>query len=239
MSESERKTVIAVDGPAASGKGTFAKALASRLGYAYLDTGVLYRTIALATLQRGGDPSNLEDVKPSLGIIKYPLAPELLKNEDLRSPEVDESVPLVSGHPEVRSVVRAYQEAFIKNPPANVAGVVLDGRDIGSVVCPDADVKFFVTADAEVRARRRFEQQKSNDPKLTVEMVLKDINMRDQRDGKQVGSGLRATADAYVLDTTKAKPDETLEKGLAIVKAKLSANDNGAVVKARKYGPTL
>ena len=235
MTESTHKIVIAVDGPAASGKGTFAKTLAARLGYAYLDTGSLYRTIAFATLQRGGDPTKLEDIKPVLGMIKFPLAPELLKNEGLRSPEVDEAVPKVSAISEVRAVVRQYQEAFRKNPPGNAAGVVFDGRDIATVVCPDADVKFFVTAAPEERARRRFEQQKAGNPGLTQEMVLKDINLRDQQDSNHM---TRVAADINVLDTTKAKPDETLEKGLAIVKAKLSANDNAARPK-KKFGPKL
>ncbi len=228
MSEQTHKTVIAVDGPAASGKGTFAKALADRLGYAYLDTGSLYRIVAWATLERGGDPTKLEDVKTSLPLIKFPLGPEVLKNEDLRRPEVDEAVPKVSAIPEVRAIIRAYQAAFMKDPPGNAPGVVLDGRDIGSTIAPNADVKFFVTADAEERARRRFEQQKDSNPGLTKEMVLKDINLRDEQDRRQAALALHPASDVCVLDTTKAKPDETLEQGLRIVKAKLSVNDNSS-----------
>ena len=214
------KIIIAVDGPAASGKGTFAKALAARLLYAYLDTGALYRIVALAVLQKGGDPSNPEDVKPALAAIKYPLPPGQLTNAALRSPEVGEAVPQVAAMPEVRAAVRAYQSAFMETPPENAAGVVLDGRDIGTVVCPDADIKFFVTAAPEERARRRFEEQKTSNPGLTLEMVLEDINERDQRDSNRPISPLRPAADAIMLDTTKLSPAETLEKGVDIVEAK-------------------
>jgi cytidylate kinase len=220
MSEPTRKIVIAVDGPAASGKGTFAKALAARLGYAYLDTGTLYRIVALAALQKSADPANPEAVKPLLDTVKFPLPAERLTSADLRSPQVDEAVSQVALIPEVRAAVRAYQTAFMKNPPGNAAGVVLDGRDIGTVICPDADIKFFVTASAEERARRRFEEQKASNPGLTPEMVLKDINARDERDRDRPLSPLRAAADAYVLDTTTLNPAETLEKGLGIIAAK-------------------
>ncbi len=220
MSQPPRKTVIAVDGPAASGTGTFAKALAARLGYAYLDTGSLYRIVALATLERGGDPAKLEDIKPILAAIKYPLPAEKMTSPDLRSVAVAEAVSQVAVLPEVRAVVRAYQANFMKDPPGHAPGSVLDGRDIGTVVCPHADVKFFVTASAEERARRRFEEQKAGNPGLTQEMVLADINERDERDRHRAVSPLIAAADAYILDTTKLNPTETLEKGLSVVEAK-------------------
>lgn len=219
MSKPTYKTVIAVDGPAASGKGTFARALATRLGYAYLDTGTLYRIVALAALQKSIDPANSEDVKPLLDVIKFPLPAERLTSADLRSPQVDEAVSQVAIISEVRAAVRDYQASFMKNPPGKARGVVLDGRDIGTVVCPDADIKFFITASAEERARRRFEEQKGGNPGLTPEMVLKDINERDERDRDRPVSPLRAAVDAYVLDTTALNPAEVLEKGLGIVAA--------------------
>ena len=237
MSEPKHTIVIAVDGPAASGKSSFATALAAHLGYAYLDTGTLYRMIALATLQRGGDPSNLEDIKPVLGIIKFPLAPEQFASPELRTPEVDEATPHVGAMSEVQAIIHQYQAAFIKNPPGNAAGAVLDGRDIGTVVCPDADVKFFVTAAAEERARRRFAEQKSSYPGLTQEMVLKDINLQDMN---RKSAPLRAATDAYILDTTNAKPDETLQLGLSIVKTKLSeAPRNKAPDGPKNTGPKI
>jgi len=220
MSKPTNKTVIAVDGPAASGKGTFAKALAAHLQYAYLDTGALYRIVALAVLQKGGDPANPADVKPALTAIKYPLLPEQLTNPALRSPEVGEAVSQAAVMPETRAAIRTYQIEFMKAPPGNASGVVLDGRDIGTVVCPEADIKFFITASAEERARRRFEDQKAGSPGLTYEMVLENINERDQRDSTRAISLLRPAADAHILDTTKLVPAETLAKGLGIVEAK-------------------
>jgi len=237
--EPKRKIVIAVDGPAASGKGTLAKALAARLGYAYLDTGALYRILALATLKTGGDPAKLEDVKPALEILKH-LTPDSLADAALRSPEVAEAAARVAVIPEVRAVIRDYQNGFAKNPPGNAGGVVLDGRDIGTVVCPDADIKFFVTATPEERARRRFEELKSRTHHLTQETVLKDINDRDQRDSSRKISPLRAAADAYVLDTTGLTPAEALEKALNVIRAKFpdASNDNSSGG-AQKFKPGI
>ncbi|MCE9508307.1 MAG: (d)CMP kinase [Alphaproteobacteria bacterium] len=229
--------VIAVDGPAASGKGTLAKALAAQLGYAYLDTGALYRIVALDTLKAGGDPAKLEDIAPALEILKH-LTPAALTDAALRSPAVAEAAAKVSVIPEVRAAVRRYQDGFTKNPPGNAAGVVLDGRDIGTVVCPAADIKFFVTATPEERARRRFEELKKRDPNLTQETVLKDINGRDHRDSSRKISPLRAAADAHILDTTGLNPAEALDKALGIVRAKFppAGNDNTASG-PRKFKP--
>jgi cytidylate kinase len=227
QSKPERKIIIAVDGPAASGKGTVAKALAVRLGYAYLDTGAIYRAVALAVLENGGDPSKPEDVIPALEVIKR-LTPELLANPALRSPEVAEAATRVAALPEARSAVRDYQVSFAKNPPGAAAGVVLDGRDIGTVVCPDADIKFFITAAPEERARRRFEELKGRNPELTQETVLHDINERDRRDTSRKISPLRPAADAHVLDTTGLTPAESTEKAMKVVRAKFpqAGNDN-------------
>lgn len=221
MTSNKNITVIAVDGPAASGKGTFAKALAARLHYAYLDTGALYRLVGLTVLQQGGDPTKLADVQTALKVIKYPLTAEQLSNPELRTLETGDAGSMVAVIPEVRAVVRAYQESFIKAPPDNAPGVVLDGRDIGTVICPTADLKFFVIASAEERARRRFEEQKLTTPGITYETVLKEINARDERDRSRPVSPLRPAADAYTIDTTKSGPAETLEQGLKIFEAKL------------------
>jgi cytidylate kinase len=221
--------VIAVDGPAASGKGTLAKALAARLGYAYLDTGALYRNVALATLKAGGDPAKIGDVRPALEILKH-LTPEALTDAALRSAEVADAAAKIAVIPEVRAAVRRYQDDFAKNPPGNAGGVVLDGRDIGTVVCPAADIKFFVTATPEERARRRFEELKSRNPNLTRETVLKDINERDHRDSSRKVSPLRAADDAHILDTTGLTPVEALDKALKVVRAKFppASNDNSS-----------
>lgn len=218
-----KKIVIAVDGLAASGKGTLARRLAERLGYAYLDTGALYRAVALATLELGGDPANIEDVLPALAIVRRNLTPELLSNPALRSGEVSEAASKVAALPEVRIDLLDYQRQFAKNPPGNVGGAVLDGRDIGTFVCPEADIKLFITASPEERARRRFEELKKHAPQLTAEQVLQDIKQRDQRDSSRKMAPAVAAADAQTLDTTKMTPAEVLETAIGAVRARFLA----------------
>ena len=217
------KTVIAVDGPAASGKGTLAKALAARLGFAYLDTGAVYRTVAMLTLEAGGDPAKPEDVRPALDKIRKNLTPEMLTDPGLRTAEVADAAAVVAQMPEVREAVREYQNKFAKNPPGGEPGSVLDGRDIGTVVCPDADIKFYVTADAEERARRRFNEWKAKTPGITFEEVLKEINDRDHHDMTRTISPLKPADDAHVLDTTHLNPAQALDAALKIVNGKGTA----------------
>jgi cytidylate kinase len=213
----DHKIVIAVDGPAASGKGTLATALAAKLGFAYLDTGAVYRTVALLTLKNGGDPSKLDDVRPALDTISRNLDVSQLNDPALRTAEVADAAAVVAQMPEVREVVRKFQNAFAQNPPGGEAGAVLDGRDIGTVVCPNADIKFYVTADAEERARRRFNELKTREPGLTFEDILKEINDRDSHDMHRTISPLKAASDAHVLDTTHLTPPQALDAALDIV----------------------
>ena len=222
-----RKVVIAVDGPAASGKGTLARKIAERLGYAYLDTGALYRAVALATLEMGRDPAEINDVKPAVEIIKRHLTLELLANAALRRPEVSEAASKVAALPQVRTELLDFQRAFAKNPPGEVGGAVLDGRDIGTVVCPDADIKFFVTAKPEERAQRRFKELQWHHPLLTLEKVLDDLLQRDHRDSNRQIAPAFPSDDAYLLDTTKLGPAEVLDTAVRIVQEKfLSATDD-------------
>jgi len=217
----KRKMVIAVDGPAASGKGTLAKMMADRLGYAYLDTGALYRAVALATLELGGNPEKYEDVAPALAMVKRNLTPELLADPALRSHEVSEAASKVSALPEVRSALIDYQRGFAGNLPESVGGAVLDGRDIGTVICPDADLKFFVTAAPEERARRRYEELKTRYQELTLEKVMSDIQHRDQRDSTRKVAPTRAANDAHILDTTDLNRAEALQRAVEVIHAKL------------------
>lgn len=222
-----RKVMIAVDGPSASGKGTLARKMAERLGYAYLDTGALYRAVALATLELGGDPSLFEDVAPALAIVERNLTPELLDNPALRGHAVSDAASKVAALPEVRLHLIDYQRAFAKNPPGDVGGAILDGRDIGTVICPDADVKLFVTASAPIRAQRRFAELKDRNPALTLEMVLQDIQQRDQRDSSRKVAPTVAAQDAYILDTTRLNITEALEEAVSVVSAKFLADTAG------------
>lgn len=216
----ERKIVIAIDGPAASGKGTLARKLAERLGYAFLDTGALYRAVALAALELGGDPARIEDVEPALGIIGRNLTMELLASPVLRRPEISEAASKVAALPKVRNELLEFQREFAKNPPGNAGGAVLDGRDIGTVVCPNADIKLFVTATAEERAERRFKELQRRLPQLTFEQVLEDIVARDQRDSSRKIAPTLPADDAFLLDTTKLSPDEVLGKAINVVQEK-------------------
>lgn len=211
------KPVIAVDGPAASGKSSFAKALAQRLDYAYFDTGSVYRFIAREVLKRGGDPSKVEDVKPVLKDIGS-LTPQMLEDAALREPEVSAAAPQVAVMPEVREAVKAYQRSFADK--TDKKGVVMDGRDIGTDVFPDAAFKFFVTATPEERARRRYQELKKEHPELTPEMVLKDINIRDRLDTTRAIAPLRRAADAHVIDNTHMTPAQSIEAALAIINGK-------------------
>lgn len=221
-----QKIVIAVDGPAASGKGTLARMVADRLGYAYLDTGALYRAVALAALELGGDPSKFEEVAPALEIIKRNLTPELLANPALRGHGVSEAASKVAALPEVRMGLVDYQREFAKNPPGDVGGAVLDGRDIGTVIYPAADLKFFVTATLEERARRRFNELKAGARNMTLQKVLQDIQQRDQRDSSRKMAPTATARDAHILDTTRLNPAEALAAAITIISSKfLSESD--------------
>lgn len=216
-----RKIVIAIDGPAAAGKGTLARKLAQRLGYAYLETGALYRAVALATLEMGGDPSKVDDVTPALEMIKRNLTPELLANPELRAEHVAQGASQVAALPVVRQMLLDFQRDFAMNPPGNVGGAILDGRDIGTVVCPDADVKLFITAGIEARAERRFLDVQ--DTGAIFEEVLADMKERDLRDQSRATAPAKAATDAYVIDTTAVTIEEVLEESIAVIKAKFLA----------------
>lgn len=222
-----KRVVIAVDGPAASGKGTLARAIAKRLGYAYLDTGALYRAVALATLEIGGDPSLPADVMPAVSIVQRNLTPELLESRALRTQAVSEAASKVAALPEVRLALIDYQRAFAANPPGNVGGVVLDGRDIGTVICPEADFKFYVTATAEERARRRFQELRPADAGVTQDSVLADIRKRDQRDSTRSVAPAVAARDAYTIDTTALDPAGVLDEAVAVIRSTFLSDSGG------------
>ena len=191
--------IIAIDGPAASGKGTLAKRVAAHYGLHHLDTGTLYRAVARDTLAAGGDPS---DAGAALAAARA-LDAKSLDDPDLRTPELGEAASLVARHPEVRKTLLAYQRAFARRKP----GAVIDGRDIGTVVCPDADVKLFVTATPEERARRRYRELKDDGIDVTETEVLADIVARDERDKNRAVAPLRQAEDADLLDTTNLAID--------------------------------
>jgi len=205
--------VIAVDGPAASGKGTIARALGRYFGLPHLDTGALYRTVALSALTSG---TNLDD-GPAAGLLAAALDLSLLEDPALRDSATAEAASRVSAHPEVRAALLAFQRSFAAQP----GGAVLDGRDIGSVIAPGADAKLFVTAKPEVRAKRRFLELTSVGRDVAEAAILKDIIARDARDTTRADAPLVRTADSDLLDTSDFSIAAAVQQAIDMVSARL------------------
>jgi cytidylate kinase len=203
--------IIAIDGPAASGKGTLGKRIAAHYGLAHLDTGKLYRAVARDTLARGADPA---DAGAAL-IAAKALDVATLGDPHLMAGGLGEAASIVASHPEVRKELLAYQRAFARRRP----GAVLDGRDIGTVICPDADVKLFVTAAPEERARRRYRELREAGNGISEAEVLADIRRRDERDRNRAAAPLLQAADAHLLDTTNLDIDAAFKAAIDLVDA--------------------
>lgn len=201
--------IIAVDGPSAAGKGTVARAIAGRLGYHFLDTGSLYRMVGLAMLKAG---KSGDDEASAIAFAKA-LNPASVAEEDLRNENVAAMASQVAAIPAVRQALLDYQRRFAERKP----GAVLDGRDIGTVVCPDAALKFFVTASTEVRAKRRFEELKSLGRKADYRSVLEDVMARDARDAGRAFAPARPAADAILIDTSDLTREEVLAAVMDII----------------------
>lgn len=209
--------IIAIDGPAAAGKGTLAKRLAAHFDLAFLDTGRLYRAVGYAVLQTGDDPS---DPRAAVAAARA-LDPATIDTGDLYNEQVAEAASVVAAIPNVRKELLAFQRKFALEPPGGKSGAVLDGRDIASVVFPDATYKFFVTASAQVRAKRRFKELQENGVESTYAAVLADIQQRDQRDRTRKVSPLKPV-DARVIDTSDKTPDAVFEEALAHIEGEQS-----------------
>ncbi len=207
--------ILAIDGPAASGKGTLGKRIAAYYGLAHLDTGTLYRAVARDTLARGDDPA---DGRAAAAAARA-LDPATLADPALRAQELGETASLVARHPGVREALLAYQRGFARRKP----GAVLDGRDIGTVICPDADVKLFVTATSEERARRRFLELKQNGTHVTEADVLADIRRRDERDRNRTAAPLVRAEDAVLLDTTNLDIDAAFRAAIDLIDAAMGS----------------
>ncbi len=209
--------IIAVDGPAASGKGTLARRLAARYELAYLDTGSLYRAVALALLQSHTDPTDVDAAIAAAHAVDI----GKIDHEAIRQPEVDVASSIVAALEPVRAAIRNTQRRFAKNPPGGKRGAVLDGRDIGTVICPDADVKLYVDASAEVRANRRFleHESKSADgkPQQSERQIFENLVERDQRDQARASSPLRKAQDAHLLDTSNLSIEAAFEAACKII----------------------
>lgn len=204
---------IAIDGPAAAGKGTLARRLAEHFGYAYLDTGLLYRAVASKVLMAGCDPSSVcaaVDGARSLEISD-------LSRPDLRDEKTGDAASKIAAIPEVRQELLALQRSFAASPPGALKGAVLDGRDIATVVCPDAEIKLFVTASDEVRAARRLKELRDRGVDAIHADVLRDIRERDARDSERTVAALQLAPDATVIDTSGLDPKAVFDTALAVV----------------------
>jgi CMP/dCMP kinase len=211
--------IIAVDGPAAAGKGTLAKRLAQHFGLAYLDTGSLYRAAALKALARGDphDPALAEAAARAVRI-------EDVNDPHLRDEEVGEAASVVAAIPAVRAALLGLQRDFAHHPPGGAKGAVLDGRDIATVVCPEADAKFFVTASIEARAERRSRELRGSDSGSIYGRVLQDMKLRDARDSGRATAPLQKAADALALDTTALDADAAFQAAVDFIALKLGGH---------------
>lgn len=202
--------IIAVDGPAASGKGTIARALAAHYRLPHLDTGLLYRAVGVRLAQAGGDP---DDAKAACAACAFEDA--LLADPALRTEAAGALASRVSGHPDVRAALLERQRSFAAQP----GGAILDGRDIGTVIAPHADAKLFVTAASDVRAKRRH----GDDPSRDYDAILADILARDARDSQRSAAPLVKAADADLLDTTDLTIHAAVQAAIALVEARLAS----------------
>ncbi len=205
--------IIAVDGPAASGKGTIARALARHYALPHLDTGLLYRAVAATVLRDELDPAQEADAVAATSFDDL-----LLADEWLRTDEVGQAASVVSAHPLVRSALLQRQKRFAAQP----AGAILDGRDIGTVIAPDADAKLFVKATPMIRARRRHAELRKGGSSVSLDRVLADIRARDERDSKRSEAPLMAAPDAAVLDTSFLSIEAAVQKAIQLVDVQLA-----------------
>ncbi|MEM9233808.1 MAG: (d)CMP kinase [Pseudomonadota bacterium] len=211
--------VIAVDGPAASGKGTLSRRLCSYYGLAYLDTGTLYRGVGWLLLSQNLDPRN----EAVAGEIAKGFSPAQIDGADIRTPDVSRASSIVAAQPAVREALFAFQRQFAAEPPNGAKGAVLDGRDIGTVVCPDALVKLYISASPEERAKRRWMELQGRDNSVSLDAVLEDIKRRDARDSGREAAPMRPAVDAHFIDTTRLDADAVFARACRHIDAALQA----------------
>ena len=215
---SKANLVVAVDGPAAAGKGELTRRLARHFNLARLDTGLLYRAVGWAVLQQGKDPA---DEGVAVAAAKTLKAADL-ENPDLRSEAAGSAASKVAAIPAVRTQLVDFQRYFAKNPPGGAAGAVLDGRDIGTVICPDATAKLFLTASAEIRAVRRLKELQARGVEAIGSAVLRDMMERDARDAQRSVAPLEPAKDAFVLDTSDMDADAVFAAAVDFISRKVT-----------------
>ena len=217
-------TIIAIDGPSASGKGTIARRLAAHFGFAHLDTGLLYRAVGLAVLKAGHDPADTEAATKAARSLTPDMLAVSFNDPALRDDTTAVAASKVAAIAGVRDALLKFQKDFCAHPPANKPGAVLDGRDIGTVIAPQAPVKIYVTASMETRAERRFKELQGRGENVTYAAVLKDLQARDARDAERVVAPAKPASDAIILDTTRMTADEAFAEALKIANAVLATD---------------
>ena len=216
--------IIAIDGLAASGKGTLAKLLAQHFDYAHLDTGLLYRAVGVAVLQAGGDPANPANAIAAARELDPPSVLNLGDAPALRSHAAGEAASKVAAIPAVREILLNFQRVFCAKPPNGKKGAVLDGRDIGTVIAPQAEAKLFVTALPEIRAARRAKELRARGENVTDATVLVEMQARDQRDQQRGVAPTLPAMDARLLDTSRLTIEEALAEALDFIGSKQQKN---------------
>lgn len=214
--------VVAIDGPAASGKGTLARRLSARLGYPHLDTGLLYRAVGLELLRREidpGDPEAAVAVATGLDLAALDGAGAALRRE-----ATGNAATVVAAIPGVRDALRDLQRGFATAPPGGAGGAVLEGRDIGTVICPDADVKLFIDASVAERSRRRLAELRDRGMDARLEDVLRDMKERDTRDRTRATAPLVPADDAAVIDTTHLDADAVFDVAMSVILTRNNGN---------------
>ncbi len=216
------KPTIAIDGPSAAGKGTLARTIAEHLNYAFMDTGALYRASALELLNAGGLPSDTEAAVKSAQTLSNKITAadkpaDILNNPNLRTNKVGQTASKMAANTNVRAALNDLQQNFAKTPGDAYNGAVLDGRDIGTVICPNADVKLFITASTEIRAERRYKELQNKGIPVTNAEVLRDMRERDERDSQRAVAPLKPADDAITLDTSALSESQAFDKAMKII----------------------
>lgn len=220
--------IITVDGPAAAGKGTLSQKIAEKYCLAYFDTGMVYRAVGLMLMLDGQDLSDVKAAEQKASELTFAEMMRLSKHKDFRSAKGGEAASIISSYSGVRARLLDMQRDFAKNPtyadgnPAK--GVIYDGRDTGTVVCPEANVKFFITATPEVRAKRRYDEFIAKGTETSYDEVLKDVKARDERDANRKDAPMKPADDAVILDTSDLGVDEVFKKAVAIIEDKTKNN---------------
>jgi cytidylate kinase len=222
----QKEMMIAIDGPAASGKGTLARNLAKELDFAYMDTGALYRATAFELLNAGLSSRDENDARDAAQILAQKInnasnPSEILDNTSLREDRIGQQASKIAAFPRVRNVLNTLQKDFAKDPGGNFKGTILDGRDIGTVIIPSAPLKLYITASCEIRAKRRLKELQSQGIAVTYEAVLKDMRERDARDASRKAAPMKPADDAIIIDSSDLDAGEMLEKAVSLAKEHL------------------